>query len=137
MGKQAIDTDSNQTPQMLGALLNWPTVCFVSQLEIDFKNKQFKASCEWDDGLVQAESSFPAVISCDLRLNTPSPATMMAIIKAKQKCIQLICLEELSLMLTPSQKMIKLEKPEKRKNAKKIESIEELYHKIISIKDEQ
>jgi electron transfer flavoprotein beta subunit len=136
MGKQAIDTDSSQTPQMLGALLNWPTVCFISKLDIDFKNRQFKASCEWDEGLVQASSSLPAVISCDLRLNTPSPASMMAIIKAKQKPIETMDLKDLSLSLPAKQIITKLEKPEKRKEPQKITSLEELFLKIQSIKDE-
>lgn len=134
MGKQAIDTDSNQTAQMLAALLNWPNVCFISDLDIDFKNKQFKAMCEWDQGLVKAESSLPAVISCDLRLNTPAPANMMAIMKAKQKPVETISLESMALPLKLQQKLVKLEKPSKRSDAKKLDTIETLIETIETIR---
>jgi len=136
MGKQAIDTDSNQTPQMLGALLNWPTVCFISSLDIDFKNRQFNADCEWDEGIVKAESSLPAIISCDLRLNTPSPVNMMAIMKAKQKPIETINLESLALNLKANPKTVSLEKPAKRDKSQKINTINELKEIIQKTKDE-
>jgi electron transfer flavoprotein beta subunit len=137
MGKQAIDTDACQTPQMLGALLDWPTVCFISKLDIDCKNRQLQADCEWDDGIVKATTSLPAVISCDLRLNTPSPASIMAILKAKQKSIQTIALPTLSLALTNNQPILKLEKPPKRAAPKKIQSIDELVCIIQQSKDDR
>ena len=120
---------------MLGALLNWPTVCFISKLDIDFKNRQFKACCEWDDGPVNAESTLPAVVSCDLRLNTPSPANMMAIMKAKQKPIETMPLAQLALSISSNQETIQLEKPAVRKGSQKVKSIEELANIIKTIKD--
>lgn len=83
MGKQAIDSDANQTGQMLGALLDWPQATFVSKIDVR-KTKAF-ITRETDLGLEELEVTLPAVISVDLRLNEPRYATLPNIMKAKSK----------------------------------------------------
>lgn len=124
MGKQAIDSDANQTAQMLATLLEWPNICFASALTIE--NNQVKAKCEWDEGLVDAHCQLPAVISCDLRLNKPTPANMMAIMKAKQKPLKTIPVNELNLSLKQHQQLVSLRKPDRRSGTQKVNSVEAL-----------
>lgn len=83
MGKQAIDSDANQTPQMLAALLDWPQACFASKIEIN--SNEAVVMRETDAGLEKLSVSLPAVISADLRLNEPRYATLPNIMKAKSK----------------------------------------------------
>jgi electron transfer flavoprotein beta subunit len=83
LGKQAIDDDANQTGQMLAALLDWPQACFASKVEID--GAKARVTREIDGGLETVEISTPAVITTDLRLNTPRYATLPNIMKAKKE----------------------------------------------------
>lgn len=69
LGKQAIDTDDNQTGQMLAGLLNWPQGTFASQVEV--MGDQVKVTREIDGGLETLLLHLPAVITTDLRLNEP------------------------------------------------------------------
>src|SRR6478735_4395393 len=73
LGKQAIDDDANQTGQMLAALLDWPQATFASKVEID--GAKAKVTREIDGGLETIEISLPAIVTADLRLNTPRYAT--------------------------------------------------------------
>ena len=82
MGKQAIDDDSNQTGQILSALMNWPQGCFISELKIE--DNKLLISREIDEGIEKLETSLPAVLTCDLRLNTPRFASLPNIMKAKK-----------------------------------------------------
>ena len=81
LGKQAIDDDANQTGQMLAALLDWPQATFASKVEID--GTKAKVTREIDGGLETIEISLPAIVTADLRLNTPRYATLPNIMKAK------------------------------------------------------
>lgn len=85
LGKQAIDGDNNQTGQMLAGLLNWPQGTFISKLEFNSDKKLLQIIREVDGGLQHLELAMPAVITCDLRLNTPRYATLPNIMKAKKK----------------------------------------------------
>ena len=97
MGKQAIDTDANQTPQMLSTLLQWPCVCYASNIRIDLTHNHITAECEWDDGSeVSAETNVPAVIGYDLHLNKPAPTSLMAIMQAKNKPLETIATNKLT-----------------------------------------
>lgn len=138
MGKQAIDTDANQTPQMLGTLLQWPTICYASEIVIDASTKNIDAQCEWDEGLVQAQATLPAVISCDLRLNKPSPASLMAIMQAKNKPLETLCIASLSESdeLKQHQVRLRLSMPQKRIPAKRIVSKEELARIIQTLREQ-
>ena len=88
MGKQAIDDDSNQTGQMLSALLGWPQGTFASKLEIN--GKKINVTREIDGGLETLSMELPAIVTTDLRLNEPRYASLPNIMKAKQKPIEKI-----------------------------------------------
>ncbi|MED5225814.1 MAG: electron transfer flavoprotein subunit beta/FixA family protein, partial [Pseudomonadota bacterium] len=85
VGKQAIDDDSNQTGQMLAALLGWGQATFVSEIQIE--GEQLKATREVDGGLETISVKLPSVITTDLRLNEPRYASLPNIMKAKKKPI--------------------------------------------------
>src|SRR5690606_19713421 len=111
MGKQAIDDDSNQTPQMLAALLGWPQATFISKLEIG--DGKAKVSREVDEGLEQLEVKLPAVMSVDLRLNEPRYASLPNIMKAKKKPLDVLKPEDLGVDPTPRLHYLRFEDPPK------------------------
>ena len=128
LGKQAIDDDSNQTGQILSALLNWPQACFISDLKIE-GNKLF-ISREIDEGIEKLETNLPAVLTCDLRLNTPRFASLPNIMKAKKKPLDQINASDLGVDTKPRIEQIKVEEPPKRKAGIKVASVEELVQKL-------
>ena len=128
MGKQAIDDDSNQTGQILSALLNWPQGCFISNLKIE-NNKVF-ISREIDEGIENLETSLPAILTCDLRLNTPRFASLPNIMKAKKKPLELINATDLDLDTKPRIEQIKVEEPPKRKAGIIVANVAELVNKL-------
>lgn len=83
MGKQSIDGDNNQTPQMLAALLNWPQATNASKIIPD--NNNLEVVREIDGGLETLKVQLPAVISTDLRLNEPRYASLPNIIEGQTK----------------------------------------------------
>ena len=95
MGKQAIDDDSNQTGQMLAALLSWPQGTFTSKLEIN--GKKINVTREIDGGLETLGMELPAIVTTDLRLNEPRYASLPNIMKAKQKPIEKITPGDLNI----------------------------------------
>ena len=95
MGKQAIDDDSNQTGQMLAALLGWPQGTFASKLEIN--GKKINVTREIDGGLETLGMELPAIITTDLRLNEPRYASLPNIMKAKQKPVEKITPNDLNV----------------------------------------
>ena len=100
MGKQSIDGDNNQTPQMLAGLLDWPQITYASK--IIFEGNTLLITRETDVGLQTLLTSLPAVISTDLRLNEPRYASLPNIMKAKKKKIDIIEASSLGIDLTPS-----------------------------------
>jgi electron transfer flavoprotein beta subunit len=128
MGKQAIDDDSNQTPQMLAALLGWPQATFISKLEIVDGNA--KVSREVDEGLEQLEVKLPAVMSVDLRLNEPRYASLPNIMKAKKKPLDMLKPEDLGVDPAPRLQYLKFEEPAKRQAGAKVGSVAELVGKL-------
>lgn len=124
MGKQAIDDDANQTGQMLAGLLDWPQGTFISKLEINGNNA--KVMREVDAGLEEIQCPLPAVLTTDLRLNTPRYPKLPNIMKAKQKPLDKISLGDLGLTHRLSQKTIKVEDPPVRKGGRKVASVDEL-----------
>ena len=99
MGKQAIDDDSNQTGQMLAALLNWPQGTYISKMDID--GEKVTITREIDGGLETLCLTLPAVITTDLRLNTPRHVSLPNIMKAKQKPMETIAAADLGVELMP------------------------------------
>jgi len=99
LGKQAIDDDSNQTGQMLAALLGWPQATFASKIE--FADGGINVTREIDGGLETLKLQLPAVVTTDLRLNEPRYASLPNIMKAKKKPIDPKTVEELGVDVTP------------------------------------
>ncbi len=128
MGKQAIDDDCNQTGQMLSALLNWPQATFASKIEI--KDKTLEVTREIDEGLETIEVNFPAIVTCDLRLNEPRYASLPNIMKSKKKPLEILTAADLGIDTTPRVQQIKVEEPPKRKAGIKVASVAELVSKL-------
>src|SRR5207302_6113291 len=99
MGKQAIDDDSNQTGQMLAALLGWPQATFASKIEL--AEGRAKVTREVDGGLETVSIKLPAVITTDLRLNEPRYVTLPNIMKAKKKPLETLKPDALGVDVTP------------------------------------
>lgn len=90
LGKQAIDDDSNQTGQMLAAVLGWPQATFASKVLVDSDAGWATVTREVDEGLETIKVKMPAVVTADLRLNEPRYATLPNIMKAKKKPMDII-----------------------------------------------
>jgi len=128
LGKQAIDDDSNQTGQMLAALLGWGQATFASKVELG--DGSAKVTREIDGGLETVEVKLPAIITTDLRLNQPRYASLPNIMKAKKKQLDTITPADLGLNTTPRLKTLKVEEPPKRQGGGKVASVEELVAKL-------
>jgi electron transfer flavoprotein beta subunit len=124
LGKQAIDDDSNQTGQMLAALLGWPQGTFASKVAVE--DGKLRVTREVDGGLQTILMNMPAVITTDLRLNEPRYASLPNIMKAKSKPLAEIDPATLGLSLEPRVKVLKTEEPGARKAGRKVASVEEL-----------
>lgn len=131
LGKQAIDNDCNQVAQMVSALLDWPQATFVSNLTIE--NGKCQATREVDGGLETLILPLPAVISTDLRLNTPRYATLPNIMKSKQKPIQQLAASDLGIIGVSHTKILRIAEPATRKGGVKLSSVEELLTEIKKI----
>ncbi|BEI36736.1 electron transfer flavoprotein subunit beta/FixA family protein [Polynucleobacter sp. HIN7] len=128
MGKQAIDDDSNQTGQMLAALLNLPQATFASKVTIS--NGQASVTREVDGGLETVAVSLPAVITTDLRLNEPRYVTLPNIMKAKKKQLDIVKPDDLGIDITPRLKTIRVEEPPKRSAGIKVPDVATLIDKL-------
>ena len=128
MGKQAIDDDSNQTGQMLSALLGWPQGTFASKLEIN--GKKLHVTREIDGGLETLGMELPAIITTDLRLNEPRYASLPNIMKAKQKLIEKITPKNLNIEIKERLKTLEVKEPQKKEAGIKVDSVEELVKKL-------
>ena len=125
MGKQAIDNDNNQTPQMLATLWNRPQATFVSELEIN--DNTALATREVDAGLETIEVTLPAVISTDLRLNEPRFVKLPDIMKAKRKPLDIISIDETIEGFSDKELNIQnYEPPQARQKGIMVESVDEL-----------
>jgi len=128
LGKQAIDDDANQTGQMLAALLDWPQATFASKVVIDGAKAQ--VTREIDGGLETVEIGVPAVITTDLRLNTPRYATLPNIMKAKKKPLENVKPADLGVDVAPRLKTLKVADPPKRKGGVMVKDVAELVAKL-------
>jgi electron transfer flavoprotein beta subunit len=128
LGKQAIDDDANQTGQMLAALLDWPQATFASKVEID--GAKARVTREIDGGLETVEISTPAVITTDLRLNTPRYATLPNIMKAKKKPLENVKPADLGVDVAPRLKTLSVSEPPKRKGGVMVKDVAELMNKL-------
>ena len=128
MGKQAIDDDSNQTGQMLAALLGWAQGTFASKLEIN--GKKINVTREIDGGLETLGIELPAIVTTDLRLNEPRYASLPNIMKAKQKPIEKITPGDLNIEIKQRLKTLKVTEPPKKEAGIKVDSVQELVSKL-------
>jgi electron transfer flavoprotein beta subunit len=128
MGKQAIDDDSNQTPQMLAALLGWPQACFISRLEL--ADGVATVVREVDEGLERLSVRLPAVVSVDLRLNEPRYASLPNIMKAKKKPLDTLTPEALGVDPAPRLHYLKFAEPPRRQAGARVGSVAELVAKL-------
>jgi electron transfer flavoprotein beta subunit len=128
LGKQAIDDDSNQTGQMLAALLGWSQGTFASKLEFD--GDHAVVTREIDGGLETLRLAMPTVITTDLRLNTPRYASLPNIMKAKKKTIEQMSPEDLGVDVTPRLTTLKVVEPAKREAGVMVETVAELVDKL-------
>ena len=128
LGKQAIDDDSNQTGQMLAALLGWPQGTFASKVALD--GDSVSVTREVDGGLQTVKLKGPAIVTTDLRLNEPRYASLPNIMKAKKKPIDEKSPEGLGVSIAPRLSVLKVEEPPKRKGGAKVGSVQELVQKL-------
>ena len=128
VGKQAIDDDSNQTGQMLAALLGWSQGTFANKLAVADGSAEVKR--EVDGGLENIKIKLPAVITTDLRLNEPRYASLPNIMKAKKKPIEVLAPDALGVDVAPRLKVLKVEEPPKRKGGIKVKTVAELVDKL-------
>jgi electron transfer flavoprotein beta subunit len=128
LGKQAIDDDSNQTGQMLAALLGWSQATFASKLEVD--GADFKVTREVDGGLQTVKLKGPAIVTTDLRLNEPRYASLPNIMKAKKKPIDDKSASDYGVDLTPHLEVLKTAEPPGRKGGVKVKDVAELVSKL-------
>ncbi|WP_058534612.1 electron transfer flavoprotein subunit beta/FixA family protein [Legionella saoudiensis] len=128
MGKQAIDGDNNQTPQMLSALLNWPQATYASKLEAS--SEHLEVTREIDGGLETINVQLPAIVSTDLRLNEPRYASLPNIMKAKRKPLDVIELDSMGLALKKHIEVIQVTAPAARSAGKRVGSVDELINEL-------
>ena len=128
LGKQAIDDDSNQTGQMLSAILGWSQGTFASNISIEGDNA--KVTREIDGGLETLNIKLPSVITTDLRLNTPRYASLPNIMKAKKKPIDTVTPEDSEIDVTNRLSTIKVVDPTTREAGVKVETVQELVDKL-------
>ena len=128
LGKQAIDDDSNQTGQMLAALLGWPQATFASKVAL--ADAGAEVTREIDGGLETVALKLPAVVTTDLRLNEPRYASLPNIMKAKKKPIDAMTPTDLGVDPAPRLTTLKVEEPVKRKGGVKVASVAELVDKL-------
>ena len=127
-GKQAIDDDSNQTAQMLSAMLGWSQSTFVSDLKID--GDTATTIREVDAGLETITVKMPAVLSVDLRINEPRYVKLPDVMKAKRKPLEKIELDSLGLDTANRLTTLKVEEPEGRAAGVIVASVSELVDKL-------
>ena len=127
-GKQAIDDDSNQTGQMLAALLGWGQGTFAHKLELDANSAKIER--EIDGGLQTVEVKLPAVMTTDLRLNEPRYASLPNIMKAKKKPIDEKSPADYGVDVAPRLKTLKVSEPPKRQAGIKVKTVAELLDKL-------
>ena len=128
LGKQAIDDDSNQTGQMLAALLGWPQGTFAFKIEVN--EGSLDVTREVDGGLQTVSLKIPAIVTTDLRLNEPRYASLPNIMKAKKKPLEEMAPEALGIDVTPKLKVLKTTEPPGRSAGIKVGSAAELVQKL-------
>ena len=128
LGKQAIDDDSNQTGQMLAALLGWSQATFASKLDIE--GGSANVTREIDGGLETIKVTMPCIVTTDLRLNEPRYASLPNIMKAKKKPIDQMAPGDLGVDTAPRLTTLKVVEPPKREAGVRVEDVAQLVDKL-------
>lgn len=128
LGKQAIDSDNNQTGQMLAALTGMGQGTFASKVVV--ADGKVNVTREIDGGLQQVELKLPAVVSTDLRLNEPRYASLPNIMKAKKKPLDVKAADSYGMNLSSNVRTIKVTAPASRKAGVVVSSVDELVAKL-------
>ena len=128
LGKQAIDDDSNQTGQMLAALLGWSQATFASNIELNGDTANITR--EVDGGLETVKVCMPCIVTTDLRLNEPRYASLPNIMKAKKKPIDQMVPTDLSVDTTPRLMTLRIVEPSKREAGVMVEDVAQLVDKL-------
>ncbi len=128
LGKQSIDSDNNQTGQMLAALLDWPQATFASEVTVE--DGKAIVMREIDGGMETVSVQLPAVITTDLRLNEPRFASLPNIMKAKRKPLEIKAIADTGVDITPHLEVLSVEPPATRAAGIKVETVAELVDKL-------
>ncbi len=128
LGKQAIDSDNNQTGQMLAALTGYAQGTFASKVEV--AGDKVNVTREIDGGLQTVALSLPAIVTTDLRLNEPRYASLPNIMKAKKKPLETLTPDALGVATGSTVKILKVEAPAARSAGIKVKSVAELVEKL-------
>jgi len=128
LGKQSIDSDNNQTGQMLGALTGLPQGTFASEVAVD--GETVNVTREIDGGLQTVALNLPAIVTTDLRLNEPRYASLPNIMKAKRKPLDVKTPADLGVDVASKVKTLKVEPPAERSAGIKVGSVDELVEKL-------
>jgi electron transfer flavoprotein beta subunit len=128
MGKQAIDDDSNQTGQMLAAMLGWAQGTFASRVTL--QQDRVTVTREIDGGLETLSLALPAVVTTDLRLNEPRYAKLPNIMKAKKKTLEVIPADGMGLDIAPRLEVLRVEEPPRRAAGVRVTDVAELLNKL-------
>jgi|SRR5690554_5697920 len=128
LGKQSIDSDNNQTGQMLAALSDMPQGTFASEVKVD--GDKVQVTREVDGGLQTLELSLPAIVTTDLRLNTPRYASLPNIMKAKRKPLDVKTPADLGVETSSKISVLKVESPAERSAGIKVADVAELVEKL-------
>lgn len=128
LGKQAIDDDSNQTGQMLAALLDLPQATYASSIE--FNRENLLVTRETDDGRETVEMKLPAVITVDLRLNEPRYVTLPNLMKAKKKPLMLMAAESIDVDISPRYRTVSVAEPAQRKAGEMVPDVAALLKRL-------
>lgn len=128
LGKQSISDDSNQTGQMLAALMGRPQGTFANTVEVEGDHVTVKR--EVDGGLQTVKLAMPAIVTTDLRLNEPRYASLPNIMKAKQKPLASKTAADYGVDLTPRLKTIKVAEPPVRQAGEKVADVAALVEKV-------
>jgi electron transfer flavoprotein beta subunit len=128
LGKQAIDDDSNQTGQMLAAILNWPQGTFASKAE--FEASSVNLTRETDSGLEVIKIKLPVIITTDLRLNDPRSPKLPDIMKAKKKTIDVLEADAMGVDLTHRLNVLNVTSPPAREPGIIVSNAAELIEKL-------
>ena len=128
LGKQAIDSDNNQTGQMLAALSGYAQGTFASAVNVE--GDRVKVTREIDGGLQTVDLKLPAIVTTDLRLNEPRYASLPNIMKAKKKPLETLKPEELGVSTSSTLSTVKVEAPAARSAGIKVKTVDELVDKL-------